>query len=71
MWLPKGHREPTPVYLVEWPDDRDGSVSQLGAFSTETAAQECVAQLEREGWTALRINLVGVHERLADWQRDR
>ena len=71
MWLPSGYRTPLLVYLVEYEDERDEHISQLGGFTTLHEAEACLARLESEGWKNLHINLVWVHERLTDWQWDR
>lgn len=69
--LPSGYIEPELACLVEWHDERDGSVSQLGAFTTQETAEACIARLEADGWTDLVVNFVSVHERLVDWEHDR
>jgi hypothetical protein len=62
-------RYPHPVvYAVEWRDERDNSSPQLGAFSTEAAAQACIRRLESDGWADLYVNELAVHHRLDDWQ---
>ncbi len=71
MWLPSGYKSPRVVYLVESVDQRDKDVSQLGGFTTPEEAEACIARLESEGWRDLHINMVPVHERLADWHWDR
>ncbi|WBQ05973.1 hypothetical protein [Kribbella sp. CA-293567] len=56
------------VYIVEWLDDDDMSLGQIGAFFSEETAQACIAQLEAEGRTDLAINMIAVHSRLQDWE---
>lgn len=71
MKLPKGYREPAPVYAIEMLDKDDRSLGQLAAFMSREMAEACVAQLEAEGHTDLVINMIPVHTRLEDWQFDR
>jgi len=71
-WLfPRGYRAATTAYLVEFFDERDSNTIQLGGFGGLKEAEECLAQLEAEGWRNLRINIVPVHDRLQDWEFDR
>lgn len=68
---PEGYVHARVVYLVEWLDERDGNVGQLGGFTSLAEAEACLAQLESEGRTDLEINMVAIHERLQDWHYDR
>ena len=70
-WLfPRGYREPTTAYLVEFFDERDSTTGQLGGFTNVEEAEACLAQMEAAGWRNLHINMVPVHDRLQDWQFD-
>lgn len=71
MQLPARYNSPFLVYLVERIDGRDNSVGQVGGFTTLEVAQECVAQLESEATSSLRVNQMAIHERVADWHYDR
>ncbi len=71
MWLPKGYRSPEMVYEVEQEADDGSLVNHLGAFFSKQEATALMALLDREGRTNLRINLIPVHQRVADWEFDR
>lgn len=59
------------VFLVEWHDERDGNRSQLGGFTTLPEAEACRALLTGEGWADLDINIVPIHDTVAEWSADR
>lgn len=71
MKLPSGYRPPESIYVVEWLDDDDRSLGQIGAFFSQEAAEACMAELEAEGRTGLAVNIIAVHSRLQDWQWNR
>jgi hypothetical protein len=71
LWSPSGYSAPVIAHLVEFLDERDGNVSQLGGFDSRAEAEACLARLEAEGWKDLRINMVPIHVRLTDWEWDR
>ena len=74
---PDGYCAPLLVWCVEAnnPDepDRLNAVVQLGAFDTEQAAQQLLADAPaRYTWaTGFRINVVPVHRSVEDWLYDR
>lgn len=71
-WLfPRGYRQPSTSYLVEFHDERDNNTGQLGGFTSMEDADACIARLEADGWRDLHVNVVEVHDRLQDWQFDR
>ena len=76
---PKGYVAPQIIWCVEseqrragLPDNDDGLVTQLGAFTTKAAAKKLMRRLKNEDrFPNLRINIIGVHERVKDWEWDR
>jgi hypothetical protein len=70
MRLPSGYRSPETIYAVEWRDEDDLSLGQIGAFFSLETAEACLAQLEAEGRTDLVVNMIPVHSRLQDWEFD-
>lgn len=71
IWLPSGYKAPETVYLVQWRYELADSITTMGGFWTERAAEACLQQLKSEGYDDVWINLETVHDRLSDWQWDR
>jgi hypothetical protein len=71
MWAPAGHRPGRLVWAVEWSQGEEEAPVQLGVFTSEAVARACLRQLQAEGRTNLHLNVMNVHQRLADWQWDR
>lgn len=71
---PAGYVLPRLAWCVEYVDPRqpeEGSF-QVGAFTTEAAADDFLKRLEAEGFFApLRINMISIHRRIEDWEWDR
>lgn len=71
---PAGYVPPQVAWSVEYVDPRqpgEGSF-QLGAFTTEAAADAFLKRMQAEGFFApLRINMIPVHRRIEDWEWDR
>lgn len=71
MVLPRGYRSPDVVYSVV-EERKDGEVGpHLATFYSERDAEECIRQLQAEGWGELALDLDVVHRRPSDWQFDR
>lgn len=67
----EGIPQPELAYAVEQTDEHGENLSQLAAFFTLQAAEECLSRRESEGFSNLHINLIQVHTRLDDWELDR
>ena len=72
MKLPKGYQEQETIYAVEWNDEEGRSLGQAGAFFSLQAAEACLSELRAgSGGGELVINMISVHNRVADWRWDR
>lgn len=71
---PDGYVLPRVAWCVEYVDPRQPSEGsfQVGAFTTEAAADALMKRMEAGGFFApLHINMVAIHRRIEEWEWDR
>jgi len=67
---PPGYREPMVVWAVEARVYSDQSTYQLGVFTSEAEAKRLLAIRSPVDWGEVYLNMLPVHETVADWEYD-